>query len=86
MSPQLSEEGRVLLHSMQQASEALRTAHSDYLRALDLASESDARPDGMLFMKQEGRKYAAAVHRYSDAVMAWLTFIEVGRWRGPLNP
>jgi hypothetical protein len=56
---------------------ALQIAHLRYERALQTVAEEGA-PSGeaMVDIRQQGREYAEAVTRYSNAAMAWLAFME----------
>jgi hypothetical protein len=56
---------------------ALQVAHLRYEHALQTVAEVDA-PDAeaMVTIRQQGREYAEAVTRYSNAAMAWLAFME----------
>jgi hypothetical protein len=55
----------------------LQIAHLRYEHALQTVAEVDA-PDAeaMVAIRQQGREYAEAVTRYSNAAMAWLAFME----------
>jgi hypothetical protein len=56
---------------------ALQIAHLRYEHALQTVAEVDA-PDAeaMVAVREQGREYAEAVTRYSNAAMAWLAFME----------
>jgi hypothetical protein len=56
---------------------ALQIAHLRYEHALQIGAGEDA-PGGeaMVDIRQQGREYAEAVTRYSNAAMAWLAFME----------
>jgi hypothetical protein len=55
----------------------LQIAHLRYEHALQIGAEEDA-PNGeaMVAIRQQGREYAEAVTRYSNAAMAWLAFMK----------
>ena len=56
---------------------ALQIAHLRYEHALEsIAEEGIFGADAMVVMPQQGREYAEAVSRYSNAAMAWLAFME----------
>jgi hypothetical protein len=59
---------------------ALQIAHLRYEQALQTVAEEGA-PGGeaMVAIRQQGREYAEAVTRYSNAAMAWLAFMETIR-------
>jgi len=56
---------------------ALQIAHLRYEHALEVVAEEGA-PGGeaMVAIRQQGREYAEAVTRYSNAAMAWLAFMK----------
>ncbi len=68
-----------LREAMHRAFEDLQAAHAIYEHALETAIDTDLSSDGMLAMRNEGRTYAHAVKRYSDAVMEWLIVVEKHR-------
>jgi hypothetical protein len=56
---------------------AVQIAHLRYEHALGVVAEEGAPgAEAMVTMRQQGREYAEAVTRYSDAAMAWLAFME----------
>jgi hypothetical protein len=56
---------------------ALQIAHLRYERALEIVSEEDTLSAvSMVAVRQQGRDYAEAVTRYSNAAMLWLAFME----------
>jgi hypothetical protein len=56
---------------------ALQVAHLRYEHALQNAAGEDAPgAEAMVTIRQQGRAYAEAVTRYSNAAMAWLAFME----------
>jgi hypothetical protein len=69
-------EATVLRQAMFDAFEHLQAAHASYKNALAIAVDTDLSSDGMLAIRQQGRAYAGAVRKYSDAVMAWLIVVE----------
>jgi hypothetical protein len=68
-----------LREAMRHAFEDLHAAHALYEHALEIAIDTDLSSDGMLAMRNEGRTYAHAVKRYSDAVMEWLVVVETSK-------
>jgi hypothetical protein len=71
----------VLRRTLLEAFEQLQTAHATYQDALATAIDTDLSSDGMFAIREQGRLYASAVKRYSDAVMAWLIIVETNRER-----
>jgi len=56
---------------------ALQIAHLRYEHALEAEAEERAfSAEDMVAVRQQGREYAEAVTRYSNAAMAWLAFME----------
>jgi len=56
---------------------ALQTAHLRYEHALqNVAEEGAPGREAMVTVRQQGRLYAEAVTRYSNAAMSWLAFME----------
>ena len=56
---------------------ALQIAHLKYEHALEFAQEEDTLgAEAVVAVRREGRDYAEAVTRYSNAAMAWLAFME----------
>ena len=52
-------------------------AHEKYQSALAMAMDDpDAGTESELAVREEGRAYAAALTRYSEATMAWLTYAD----------
>jgi hypothetical protein len=55
---------------------ALQIAHLRYEHALEgVAGEGAPSAEEMVAIRQQGREYAEAVTRYSNAAMAWLAFM-----------
>jgi hypothetical protein len=61
------------------AFKALQNAHATYEHALEILIDTDLSSDGMLAIRNQGRTYAQAVKRYSDAAMEWLIVVETHR-------
>ena len=58
---------------------ALQIAHLKYEHALEFAQEEDTLgAEAVVAVRREGREYAEAVTRYSNAAMAWLSFVDTG--------
>jgi hypothetical protein len=56
---------------------ALQIAHLRYEHALEgVAEESAPGAEALVAIRQQGREYAGAVTRYSNAAMAWLAFMK----------
>ena len=55
---------------------ALQIAHLRYEHALQIIAEQDAPAEAMVAIRQQGREFAEAVTRYSNAAMTWLAFME----------
>ena len=56
---------------------ALQMSHLRYEHALEaVADAGDPTAEAMVTIRQQGREYAEAVTRYSNAAMAWLAFME----------
>ena len=56
---------------------ALQIAHLRYEHALQtVAGEGAPSGEAMVDIRQQGREYAEAVTRYSNAAMAWLAFMK----------
>jgi hypothetical protein len=56
---------------------ALQIAHLRYEHALEsVADAGDPTAGSMIAIRQQGREYAEAVTRYSNAAMAWLAFMQ----------
>jgi hypothetical protein len=68
-----------LQQAMFEAFEHLQAAHARYKNALATAIDTDLASDGFFPIRQQGRVYASAVKKYSDAVMAWLIVVETKR-------
>lgn len=70
-----------LRESVSQSYAGLQMAHASYERALTIVADTDNLPntDGLVALQQQGRDYANAVTRYSNAVMAWLSFADMSR-------
>lgn len=58
------------------AFEHLQAAHASCKNALAAAIDTDLASDGCFAIRQQGRVYASAVKKYSDAMMAWLIVVE----------
>ncbi len=55
---------------------ALQVAHLRYEHALQtIAEEGAPGREALVAVRQQGREYAEAVTRYSNAAMAWLAFM-----------
>jgi hypothetical protein len=56
---------------------ALQMAHLRYEHALEIVDEGVLSGEDMANIRQQGREYAEAVTRYSNAAMAWLALMEM---------
>jgi hypothetical protein len=61
---------------MLQAREEFDKAYEKYQRVLAVAMAADAGVASDHALRWEGRAYATALRRYSDATMAWLICVE----------
>ena len=62
---------------MRQARNVLDEAHEKYQHTLAGGMEiTDPNEDEMLAVRQAGRAYALALTQYSNATMAWLTYVD----------
>ena len=71
-------EAEPLRQSLLDAFAALQLAQLKHEHALEIAA--DAGPlnaDGITALRQAGREYAAAVSQYTNAAMAWLSFVDL---------
>jgi hypothetical protein len=69
-----------LFESVQAAFSDLQNAHTAYQHAFKAAAGTDlGSNDGMTAIQQQGRVYAEAVTRYSNAVMALLVAVETNK-------
>ena len=57
----------------------VQEAHLSYEEAFSIRADTELSSDGLLAVRQSGQEYAAAVRRYSEAVMAWLAFMDTKR-------
>jgi hypothetical protein len=63
--------------TMSDAREEFEKAHLRYKYALSVAADTGPLNfDGKLALQQSGREYAKAVVQWSNAVMAWLAFVD----------
>ena len=69
-------QARALHTPMVDARKALDEAHEKYQRTLALAMDGDVGAEGEHLVRQEVRTLAAALMRYSNAEMAWLTYVD----------
>ena len=75
-----SDLGRPEAEALRQAASdgfaALQIAHLRYEHALQIVAEGAPGAEAIVAIRQQGREYAKAVTRYSNAAMAWLAFME----------
>lgn len=69
-------QANALRKAMVDARLALDQAHADYQHAFAAAVDLDANVDGAYGLVQQGRAYAAALTRYTEAIMGWLIFAD----------
>ena len=67
--------GQFLRKAMSDARVAFVEAQSRYHRAIEAAMYG-GHADGKFVLRTEGHAYASALHRYSEAAMAWLAFVD----------
>lgn len=65
-----------LQKTMLEAQDALQEAHKQYQSAFDLAMDTRGNPDTAVAFRREGRAYAQALSAYTNATMAWLSFVD----------
>jgi len=65
--------------AVEETYELLQNAHGDYHDALAIFADTGRSSDGALALRQRSQEYARAVTRYSEAVMAWLAYIDTNR-------
>jgi len=61
---------------MRDAQKAMQEASSAYTAALELSVDTERNADGAHGLRQQGRAYAQAVMRFSNAAMAWLRYAD----------
>ena len=74
--PHKESSAKDLLQGVDDALDQLQAAHASYKDALAIAIDRELSSDGMPAIRNQGRAYAHAVRRYSDAVMEWLVVVE----------
>lgn len=67
------------LGAVDEAYRLLQKAHGGYKEALAIIADIASSPDGEITLRQHSREYADAVTRYSEAVAAWLAYVETNR-------
>jgi len=70
-----AQQGAALRKAVDDAYELVQKAHVAYETALDTAAVTSLSSDEAVAIREKGRAYAAAVMQYSNAVMAWLGFM-----------
>jgi hypothetical protein len=70
-------QAQALRQTMAEAYTVLCQAHVSYQHSMSIAVDTHSSTGGALALKREGRVYAAALTRYSEAAMAWLMFVDV---------
>ena len=68
-----------LYHALEETYQLIQKAHSEYQQAVHLAAGTEISADRAIAIQQQGREYAEAVMRYSEAVMAWLGQVNSNR-------
>lgn len=72
-----TERANALYKAKVDAHKALDEAYEKYHHALAVALEiTNASEEEMLALRREGLAYAHALTRYTDAAMAWLTYVD----------
>ena len=77
--PSKSQQSAALRNAVYEKYELLQKAQVGYEEALAIARDTELSPDRLLAIRQQGREYAHAVTRYSEAVMAWVSFMDIYR-------
>jgi len=72
-----------LYRTMFETRETLDAAYKSYQRAFAIAMDTGVGADGMFALRREGAAYAQALHRYSEASMEWLAYVD--RQHPPFN-
>jgi hypothetical protein len=71
-----SPQAQTLRSSLAVAGEALEKARHGYQDACATFEDTNGSDDGRFALRREGRAYAQAVTQFSDAAMAWLSFVD----------
>jgi hypothetical protein len=70
-------EAEILRQAASDGFAALQIAHLRYEHALEIVADEGApEAEAAATIRHEGREYAEAVTRYSNAAMAWLAFMK----------
>jgi hypothetical protein len=65
-----------LQNAMLETRKTLNEAHEKYRSAFEIAMDTVAGADGRFALRREGEVYAQALHRYTEASMAWLGYVD----------
>jgi hypothetical protein len=68
--------GQALRKNLAVAHEAFLKADANYQRALAIAVDTEQDSDTLVALGREGRDYAYALTRYTNATMEWLMYID----------
>ena len=71
-----SPEAQSLRNSLAAAREVLEEARHGYQNACATFEDTNGSDDGRFALRRQGLSYAHAVTQFSDAVMAWLSYVE----------
>jgi len=71
-----SPQAQNLRNSLAAAREVLEKARRGYQNACATFEDTNGSDDGRFALRRQGLSYAHAVTQFSDAVMAWLTFVD----------
>lgn len=67
-----------MLKAMLEARELLSQVHERYQQTLAGGMNTNASAEELQAVRREGRAYAQALTAYSNAAMAWLTYVDTG--------
>ena len=79
VSPSKSQQADALRNAVHEAYELVQKTHVGFEHAVAVAANTDVSSEGLLALRQQGRDYAHAVTEYSNAVMAWVSFMDIHR-------
>ena len=69
-------DAQALQKAMLEAHDVLQEAHAQYQSAFELAMDTSQNSDGAMAFRRAGRAYAQALTHYTNASMAWLSFVD----------
>ena len=77
--PSKSQQADALRNAVHEAYELVQKTHVAYEHAVAGAVDTDVSSEGLLALRQQGQEYAHAVTQYSNAVMAFVSFMDICR-------